>query len=243
MKHENGLQNGANIAQIVSLLLTVGMIIMPFIRNVKQMIVSHPLRAILLINVIYAIVIIVLVIIMRVTRRKNRNTGFNYLQQEGITKYEPYILIIEDKKDELDRLRNEMSPIFNRIAFSYTISHELMARSFDIIIADYANAGCMGGNSESILNKIKYRYPYKFVCAMSSLPSYQNKATAMDKFYFKDKKGEYIKEIITDINSYQEQIQDISKHWSIIEEQMRRGNRSSEDIEKMRLEYLHILAH
>ena len=77
-----------------------------------------------------------------------------------------------------------------------------MTRGFDIVISDIVGAGYNQTNALNLLISVKENYPSKMVCAMSSHTGYQTKTKGLDKFFFKDKKSDYVDLIAQEIKQY-----------------------------------------
>lgn len=204
MSNKNILSDLANISHIGRFVLAL----IPFtplvIKNIRNWLFIHPWVMFFVIVLSWLCVIILVTILLRM-RDKNRIKS-NKLPNE-INISGPYILIVDDDQNILDAFEKKcILQTYPNTALSTSLPHKLMTRSFDIIIADIANAGYKGGMTDVMLTEIKLDYPYKFICAISSTKSYENKVKTIDKFYYKDKSGNYIDNIMEDIRNYKEKM-------------------------------------
>ncbi|MBO7490543.1 MAG: hypothetical protein J6T88_09725 [Bacteroidales bacterium] len=229
---KNFLSNWANIAQIVSLLL----VIPSFFKNVRDWMTS-----ILSVQAMSVIIIILttlcIFLTLRIISKKTKENKNSEIKNLNITQSEPYILVVDDDQNVLDAIGDRLRPIYRNLCLSLSLPDMLMARGFDIIIADIANAGYRKGMTDTTLNKLKHDYPYKYVCAISSVIKFKDKVNLIDRFFEKDKAANYIDQIVTEIGNYRDQMCHVDTRWSQVEANLKAQHRTAEEIQQIKEDY------
>ncbi len=115
----------------------------------------------------------------------------------------PYILIVDNDQNILDAFEEKnFKALYPNTSLSLSLPNVNMTRGFDIVISDIVGAGYNQTNALNLLISVKENYPSKMVCAMSSHTGYQTKTKGLDKFFFKDKKSDYVDLIAQEIKQY-----------------------------------------
>jgi len=239
MRNENTLSNWGNIFQIMTGIVTLAPLISLAFKSIRTwltIIIRKNAETMVLLVILWLCITIWL--IFYVIRNRKRGMSKSELHKDlGISQSSPYILIVDDDLNVLDAFRDKFSGLYANIALLTSLPSSLVANGFDIVISDIANAGYKGKLADDILREMKIRYPYKFICAMSSNLSFNDRAYSIDGFFYKDAKGEYLDKILQAINEYRKKMCKVEERWNEVEAEMKMQKRTETEIAEAKGNY------